>query len=84
MSVPGAVDYSYLITNTGNVTLTGIALKDTNTDSAPVCLETTLVPAGTTTCSAVHTVTQAEWTWVGLSTTASTRAPTRGPWRATR
>ena len=28
VSVPGAVDYSYLITNTGNVTLTGIALKD--------------------------------------------------------
>ena len=184
--LPGAVDYSYLITNTGNVTLTGIALKDTNTDfgaglsgddpgaggdddlqcrahgdagraglwvltlvnsvdagsdqgaaasdslSLPVARArltvekssttvevtapapslqlprdehgqrdpdghrpgrhntaqplsgTTLAPAGTTTCSAVPHGARPSWTWVGLSTTASTRAPTRGPWRATR
>ena len=60
MTATGAVDYSYLITNTGNVTLTGIALVDDNTDAAPVCLVTTLAPAGTTTCSASHSVSQAE------------------------
>ncbi len=31
------VPYSYLLTNTGNVTLTGISLVDDNTDAAPVC-----------------------------------------------
>ena len=46
ISATGAVDYSYLVTNTGNVTLSGIALVDDNTDSAPVCLVTTLAPAG--------------------------------------
>ena len=60
ISATGAVDYSYLVTNTGNVTLTGIALVDDNTDAAPVCLVTTLAPAETTTCSASHSVSQAE------------------------
>jgi large repetitive protein len=54
------VDYSYLLTNTGNVTLTGISLADNNTDAAPVCGATTLAPAATTTCTAQHTVTQTE------------------------
>ena len=57
---PGAVTYSYLLTNDGNVTLTGIVLVDDNVDAAPVCAATTLAPLATTTCSAVHTVTQAE------------------------
>ena len=54
------VPYSYLLTNTGNVTLTGISLSDDNTDAVPVCGATTLAPAGTITCTAQHTVTQAE------------------------
>ncbi len=54
------VPYNYLLTNTGNVTLTGISLSDDNTDGAPVCGATTLAPAGTTTCTAQHTFTQAE------------------------
>jgi len=54
------VPYSYLLTNTGNVTLTGIALSDDNTDAVPVCGDTTLAPSATTTCTAQHTVTQVE------------------------
>ena len=54
------VPYSYLLTNTGNITLTGISLSDDNTDAAPVCGTTTLAPSATTTCTAQHTVTQAE------------------------
>ena len=52
--------YSYTVTNTGNVTLTGLALADTNSDDPPVCLATSLGPTKSTTCSAVHTVSQAE------------------------
>ena len=48
------------MTNTGNVTLTGLALADTNTDDTPVCPATSLGPAKSTTCTAVHTVTQAD------------------------
>ena len=54
------VPYSYLLTNTGNLTLTGISLADDNTDAAPICAATTLIPAATTTCTAQHTVTQPE------------------------
>ena len=54
------IPYSYLVTNTGNVTLTGLALADTNTAATPVCPVTTLAPGASTTCTAFHTVTQAE------------------------
>ena len=54
------VPYSYLLTNTGNLTLTGISLSDDNTDAVPVCGATTLAPSATITCTAQHTVTQAE------------------------
>ncbi|MBK7452759.1 MAG: sortase [Anaerolineales bacterium] len=61
LSAPGTVNYSYLVTNTGNVTLTNIVLVDDNDTAAGVsCPVTTLAPAATTTCSASHTFTQAE------------------------
>ena len=61
LSAPGTVNYSYLVTNTGNVTLTNIVLVDDNDTAAGVsCPVTTLAPAATTTCSASHNFTQAE------------------------
>ena len=54
------VPYSYLVTNTGTVTVTGISLSDNNTDSAPSCPATSLAPAASMTCTAQHTATQAE------------------------
>ena len=60
LNAPGTVTYSYLVTNTGNVTLTGIALSDDNDNNDMSCPATTLAPAGTMTCSATHTFTQAE------------------------
>jgi len=59
-SVGQVIAYSYLVTNTGNVTLTGLALTDDNTDANPSCPVTTLAPGASTTCTAVHTVTQAD------------------------
>ncbi len=54
------ITYSYLVTNTGNVTLTGISLVDDNVDAQPACIATTLVPGATTTCTAQYTVLQSD------------------------
>ncbi|ADB52439.1 DUF11 domain-containing protein [Conexibacter woesei] len=53
-----AIAYRFLVTNTGNVTLTGVAVRDTFTPPAtgpggPItCLVTTLDPGDSTTCTA--------------------------------
>lgn len=59
------VNYSFLVTNSGNVTMTGIKVVDTFTSPAGPeltvsCPVTTLVPGGTVTCSAGYVVTQAD------------------------
>ena len=59
LSAPGVVTYSYLVTNTGNVTITNLSLSDDNIDAAPTCDATTIAVGGSTTCSAIHTFTQA-------------------------
>jgi uncharacterized repeat protein (TIGR01451 family) len=48
LSAPQTVTYDYLVTNTGNVTLTGISLADTNDNDDASCLATTLAPAAST------------------------------------
>ncbi len=61
LSAPGTVNYSYLVTNPGNVTLTGISLADNNDNDDMDCGgQTTLDPGDTMTCTATHTFTQAE------------------------
>ncbi len=61
------VTYSFLVTNTGNLTLHGIAVDDTQLPpasqaglSAVNCPATTLAPGQFTTCIATYTVTQAD------------------------
>ena len=75
LSAPGTVTYDYLVTNTGDVTLTGLLLSDDNVNAAPVCVATTLTVApdagATTTCTATHTFTQAELNANGSPTAAS-------------
>ena len=44
LSAPQTVNYSYLVTNAGNVTLTGIALSDNNDANNLTCPKTTLAP----------------------------------------
>ena len=44
LSAPGTVTYDYLVTNTGNVTLTGISLSDDNDNDDASCFATTLDP----------------------------------------
>ncbi len=60
-----SISYSFVVTNTGNVTLHGITIADTFTAPAgPVpsisCPTTTLAPAASTTCSATYSTTQAD------------------------
>ena len=71
LSAPGTVTYNYLVTNTGNVALTGISLSDDNDNDDITCPATTLAPAGTMTCTATHTFTQAELDSNGSPTAAS-------------
>ncbi|PZO06111.1 MAG: hypothetical protein DCF27_13085, partial [Lysobacteraceae bacterium] len=54
------IDYTFLVTNTGNVTITGIVIDDANLDAPAVCPVTTLLPGASTTCTGRHTITQAE------------------------
>ena len=74
------IGYSFLVSNTGNVTLTGIAINDALLDAAAVCPVTTLAPGASTTCTGTHTITQAEVNagTVNNSATASGTPPT-GP-----
>ncbi len=55
------VNYTYLVSNTGNVTVTGISLSDNNIDPGSLTCPATSLAVGTNmTCTAQHTVTQAE------------------------
>ncbi|MBB3345515.1 putative repeat protein (TIGR01451 family), partial [Luteimonas sp. RC10] len=54
------IAYSFLVTNTGNVTIANIAIDDDKLDAAAVCPVTTLAPGASTTCTGTHTITQAE------------------------
>jgi hypothetical protein len=54
------VPYSYLVTNTGTVTVTGINVSDNNVDSAPTCPGTSLASGASMTCTAQHTATVGE------------------------
>ncbi len=53
------IAYSFIVTNTGNVTLTGVGVTDVKVGTVS-CPVTTLAPGATTTCTATYTVTQAD------------------------
>ncbi|RZV44458.1 MAG: DUF11 domain-containing protein, partial [Acidimicrobiales bacterium] len=58
-AVGDILDYSYTVTNTGNVTVTGIALSD-DLIGAISCPATSLTPSANFVCTASYTVTQAD------------------------
>jgi uncharacterized repeat protein (TIGR01451 family) len=57
-----AIAYSFLVTNTGNVTLSGVLVNDTDLAglSAITCPSGTLAPAAHETCTATYSTTQAD------------------------
>ncbi|MGP8060627.1 MAG: beta strand repeat-containing protein, partial [Acidimicrobiales bacterium] len=69
------IPYSYLVTNTGNATLTGISVADNkNTVSCPT---STLNPGANETCTGTYTITTADMT-AGSVTNVATASAT-GP-----
>jgi len=78
LTVGEQVNYSFLVTNDGNVTVSNIAIDDsTFSGSSPIgnitCPDTTLAPNGNTTCTTdtAYTVTQADVDAGTLSNTAT-------------
>ena len=62
-SAPGTViTYSYLVTNSGNVTLTSVAVDDPMSGLSAVDCHgvATLAPGASVTCTATYTTTQAD------------------------
>ncbi|MEQ1872665.1 MAG: hypothetical protein ABL953_02970 [Ilumatobacteraceae bacterium] len=71
-SVGQAVAYSFLVTNTGNVTLTGVVVTDPLPGlSAVSCPVSTLAPSASTTCTANYTTTQADLDAGSIANTAT-------------
>jgi uncharacterized repeat protein (TIGR01451 family) len=75
------VNYSFVVTNTGNVTLTGVAVTDPLPGlSAVTCPVTTLAPAASTTCTATYTTTQTDIDAGAINNTATASGtPPTGP-----
>ena len=72
------VGYSFLVANTGNVTLSNVAVTDAqsvaseNADlSAITCPDTSLAPLGSETCTATYTVSQADMDAGSINDTAT-------------
>ncbi|HEX7803240.1 MAG TPA: OmpA family protein [Pseudoxanthomonas sp.] len=74
------IGYTFVATNTGNVTLSGIAINDALLDAPAVCDATTLLPGAIATCTGTHTITQAEVNAGAVNNTATTTGtPPVGP-----
>jgi uncharacterized repeat protein (TIGR01451 family) len=75
------VRYHYLVTNTGNVTLTGVRINDLLPGlSAIACPSATLSPVGSMTCTASYRLTQANVNAGKVTNTATTTGtPPSGP-----
>jgi len=53
------IDYTFAVTNTGNVTLAGVAVTDAKAGTV-TCPDTTLAPGASVTCTATYLLTQAD------------------------
>jgi uncharacterized repeat protein (TIGR01451 family) len=78
-SAGSSIGFTFVVTNSGNVELSEIAISEPQLDAPAVCALTTLSPAGTTTCTGTHTLTQAEVdAGVVLSESIATGMPALG------
>lgn len=59
LSAGAQISYSFLVTNIGNLPLTGVTVTDPLPGLSPIaCPGTTLAPSASMTCSAIYTITQ--------------------------
>ncbi|HWL44366.1 MAG TPA: LPXTG cell wall anchor domain-containing protein [Ilumatobacter sp.] len=67
--------FTLVVTNSGNVAVTGLEIADQLPGTAPVvCLATSLAPGGSTTCSTTYTATQADVDAGGVTNVATATA----------
>ncbi|WP_313461135.1 hypothetical protein, partial [Stenotrophomonas sp.] len=77
-TVGQSISYSYLVTNTGNVTVSALAVADDRIATVS-CPATTLAPGAATTCTATYLITQADLDAGSVTNTATTTAtPAQG------
>ncbi len=74
------INYSFLVTNIGSVTLNNVVVSDSFITGTITCPQTSLVSAEAMTCSGAHSVTQANMDndVVFVNTAAVTAVPTEG------
>ena len=74
-----SIDYDYLVTNTGEVTLSGVGIIDTHAGlSGLSCPEATLAPGAAETCSATYVVTPADVGAGSITNTATAQGTPPG------
>lgn len=77
-AVDEVVSYDYLVTNTGNVTVSALAVTDDKI-AVVTCPATTLAPAASTTCTGSYTIVQADMdTGLVTNNASATGTPARG------
>jgi len=71
------ITYSYLVTNTGNVTINALAVSDDKL-GAITCPVSSLAPAAFTTCTATQPRERGDSIWAPSPTPPRRRSPTGG------
>ena len=79
-AVGDAIGYAFQVTNTGDVTLHGVAVEGNRLDQPGACAGSVLAPGETTLCAGAHAVTQADLDGgdVSLDATAAGLSPQGG------
>jgi uncharacterized repeat protein (TIGR01451 family) len=78
-AVGQAIEYDYLVTNTGNQTLSSVGVTDTHPGLSPIsCPDPSLLPTDSETCTATYEVTQSDVTAGSIASTAVAYGTTPG------
>ena len=79
-AVGDVISYSYVVTNTGNVTLTGpVTVADDKAHRRPARPPASLAPGASMTCTATYTITQADLDAGSVTNTAQAIGRRHGP-----